>query len=276
VSLVEEEGEVVGALPYFLKRKGPFRYIGMPHLTRYMGPLLLPRRRTPSDERKLFGVLIAHLPAVHGFEQEFHPGVQNWLPFHWEGFAQSTRYTYVLQDLSDPEELAKRLNRSHRRAIRKGDAHLRLEEDLPLERLRPLVEASFRRKGLAVPFPWEVVERLHAALRPRGCHRIIAALDPQGQPLAGGFFLWNQQTCFYLFSGVLPEARQWSAGIWLLWQAILIASRLGLERFDFLGSMLPGVEEKNRAFGARQQPYFRIWKHSSRLLHWLRCLRGKP
>ena len=31
--------------------------------------------------------------------QNFHYGITDWLPFYWEGYRQTTRYTYMLKDI---------------------------------------------------------------------------------------------------------------------------------------------------------------------------------
>jgi hypothetical protein len=80
-----------------------------------------------------------------------------------------------------------------------------------------------------------------------------------------------------------PALRSSGAGIRLIWEGILHTSEvLGLDRFDFVGSMIEGVERVRRDFGARQLPYFNITKTPSRLLRAHSCLsdlflkRGDP
>jgi hypothetical protein len=49
----------------------------------------------------------------------------------------------------------------------------------------------------------------------------------------------------------------------IVWEAILHARSVA-QRFDFLGSMMEPVERVNRAFGARQVPYFYLTHLPSR------------
>ena len=64
---------------------------------------------------------------------------------------------------------------------------------------------------------------------------------------------------YALMGGADPELRQSSAYRLVYWAAILFA-RTVAKRFDFVGSMLPQVEQLNRGFGATQRPYFAISK----------------
>jgi hypothetical protein len=50
------------------------------------------------------------------------------------------------------------------------------------------------------------------------------------------------------------------AGVSCLEHCILYAKRLGLEVFDFEGSMMPEVESYFRSFGPRMVPYYTINK----------------
>lgn len=64
------------------------------------------------------------------------------------------------------------------------------------------------------------------------------------------------------------------AGILLIWEAIRFTKEnLGLDTFDFEGSMLPNVEAIRRQFGAVQVPYFTVWKYNSSLLKLLQKIK---
>ena len=45
--------------------------------------------------------LLELLPLAHFFYQRFDTEFTNWLPLYWANFNQTTRYTYVIEDLSD-------------------------------------------------------------------------------------------------------------------------------------------------------------------------------
>ena len=67
-----------------------------------------------------------------------------------------------------------------------------------------------------------------------------------------------------------PAYRSSGAAILLVWEAVHFTKKeLGLNRFDFLGSMLPSIERVRRQFGAQQVPYFKVCKYHSRVFEWL-------
>ncbi len=124
----------MAALPFFLKRKYGFKYITMPLLCKMMGPYLLPIYRTIEHEHKLFEALIVQLPEVDRFVQDFHFTYQNWLPFYWKGYQQTTRYTYLIPRLGDLTAVWTGIYRSYRNnIIPKAKELLTVRTDLSLE-----------------------------------------------------------------------------------------------------------------------------------------------
>jgi hypothetical protein len=60
--------------------------------------------------------LIDALPPHDVFSQSFHHSITNWQPLSWKGFTQTTRYTYILKDLSDLDKVMENFEKS-----KKGD-----------------------------------------------------------------------------------------------------------------------------------------------------------
>jgi hypothetical protein len=73
-----------------------------------------------------------------------------------------------------------------------------------------------------------------------------------------------------------PNLRKSGAGILLIYESIKFTKEvLGLNCYDFEGSMIESVEEVRRSCGGVQTPYFSVSKTNSRLLKcWqaLECL----
>jgi hypothetical protein len=265
-AVVEQSGQCVAALPYFLKCKGPFRYLVMPHFVKHLGPYLLPEYRSLKQEHKLYAQLIAQLPAVHAIKQDLHPSATNWLPFYWEGFRQTTRYTYQL-DLSAGLALVyANLNRNMRRNLKKAEAQLQVRHQLSPEQVYAASQMSFDRQGMDVPYPQPLFLKHDAALAAHGARQMFGAYDAEGRLHAAAYLTWDQHSSYYHLAGDDPAYRHNGASILLIYAAICYTHDvLGLPCFDFEGSMAPQIEAIRRQFGARQVPYLRVWKYSSKL-----------
>ncbi len=275
VVLAQDNGRIVAALPYFYKQKGPFRYVTMPPFVKMLGPYLLPEfRGVLKKEHLLLEELIKQLPAFAAFKQNFYPTVTNWLPFYWRGFRQTTLYTYRLQPLQELARIEAGLSDNIRRDIRQARPRLRVVHDLPLETFYAINRLSFTRQGLEVPYSEAQFKQLDAALAAHGARQLFFALDAQDRVHSVAYLIWDATTAYYHLAGDDPNLRRSSAGVFLAWETVRYASEvLGLNCYDFEGSMLPGVERMRVRFGAVQTPYFFVWKYNSRAFELLEKLK---
>ncbi len=274
-ALVQKDGKTVAVLPYFLKQKLAWKYVTMPQLCKQMGPFLLPEYRNLKWEMRLYQALIEQLPAdLAAFEQNFNYTVSNWLPFYWKGFKQTTLYSYVLP-LEDSEELIfNQIEKNYRQKIRAAANKIQLRHDLPLQELHRMLGLSFERQQLGNPIGLGFLQRLYTALEQQGCCKLFFATDLQtGQTHSAALLVWDKTSAYYLMSGDDPALRTSGAAVLLKWKAIQYTkNELGLPLFDFEGSMIPGVEQGRRDFGAQQRPYFRVRRDGSIFWKWGKLL----
>ncbi len=275
VVLAEKKGRVVAAMPFFYKQRGPFRYATMPLFVKWLGPYLLPELRGQlPQEHELLKQLLAQLPLLAAFKQNFHPALTNWLPFYWQQYQQSTLYTYQLHGLRELARVEAGLSTGIRRDIRLARPRLRVVHDRPLAELYRVNALSFARQGLPVPFSLAQLARLDAAVQAAGAGQRFFAVDEQDRVHSVAYLVWDASTAYFLLAGDDPALRASGAGVLLAWETIRYASEVrGLDCFDFLGSMLPGVERMRVRFGAVQTPYFFVWKNHSRLFGLLEKLK---
>ncbi len=275
-----KNGNVVAALPFAKSKRGYLNMIRMPILTSYLPiPIVYPAfektHHKIAFEKKILTDLIEQLPKVALFDQNFHPALSNWLPFYWKNFRQTTRYTYILEDLSDLSKIHRELEgnvRTYIRKAQKGDIQIVKSEDL--KGFYELVEYTFQRQHRNTPFSLQVLEKLDAELTTRNQRAIYLAKDPLGNSHAAGYVVWDEKSAYYLASGTHPKFRNSGAHYLLLWTAIKDCAKF-VQSFDFEGSMLPQVENVFRSFGAAQKPYFRILKTNDLMLKLLGVITGK-
>jgi lipid II:glycine glycyltransferase (peptidoglycan interpeptide bridge formation enzyme) len=197
------------------------------------------------------------LPRHDIFLQNFHYSVTNCLPFYWNGFSQSTNYTYVIDELSDLDRIWAGFRENIRREIRKAAGQVGVRPLDDIETFIRLNRMTFERQGMPVPYPAELVRRLDAACNARDARRMFLAEDADGTPHAVVYLVWDRASAYYLMGGTDPLLRTSGAMSLLMWEAIKYASQV-TGRFDFEGSMLQPVERFFRAFGARQIQYARL------------------
>jgi len=279
VCLVENKGVVKAVMPYYRKQRSIFTLLTQPSLTQFLGPWYRPSQKkyakAIAEEKKLARQLISQLPSFDYFTQNWHFSRTNWLAFYWQGFSQTTRYTYILPDLSDEKMLWSGFLENIRTDIRKAEKRfsLRVRDDLDLSAFLELNRLTFVRQGKRMPYSEDLVRRLDDACTSRNCRKFFIAEDPQGRYHAGVYIVWDKNSAYYLMGGGNPELRNSGATSLCMWEAIKFAATV-TRQFDFEGSMIEPVERFFRAFGAIQTPYFSITKTNSRLLRLRQCLQS--
>ena len=255
--------EFAAGMPIVRRRRFGLSAIVMPPLTPRLGILFRPshakRVKRISEEQKLAEKLIRCIPTVHQFDMVFHPSFTDWLPFYWNGFGQTTRYSYVLDNITELDGIWAETRENIRSDVRKAERSgvTVSSSDDPADVLH-LARQTFASKGYVdVPFGQAVLLRLDSVLRRHGRRRILVAKGSDGRPHAAAYLVWDNRRAYYLIGGGDPSLRRSGATSLCLWQAIQYASTV-VDRFDFEGSMLRPVERFFRAFGGRQEPCFRV------------------
>lgn len=256
--------EIAAALPYVKGRGiGGTTVLEMPKLTQSLGPWLRPTEakyaRMLSEQKKLMTELIEALPPHDFFVQKFHPDITNWLPFHWQGFSQTTRYTYQVAPLSDLDAVWKGFVESIRREIRKAENRIgiRVVDDLGVDAFLDINEKTFERQNDSLHYSREEVQRMDAACAERDARKILFAVDPDERIHAAVYLVHSPSCAYYIMGGGDAELRTSGAHSLLIWKAIEYAATVS-ETFDFNGSMIDPIERFFRSFGARQTPIFQV------------------
>ncbi|MBL7803369.1 MAG: GNAT family N-acetyltransferase [Saprospiraceae bacterium] len=276
-AIVQRDGRPVAAMPWFLKKKGIWKYVAMPVLGKFHGPYLLPEYRRLDEEHRIYAELIEQLPRnLAAFSQDFHYTVTNWLPFYWRGFRQTTRYSYVVDLNRAEDDIWRGIDKSYRQKITKAGALVTVTEERPLTELYRLLEKSFDRQDLSAPYSLDFLQGLYGALSAhQACRLFFAADQGNGALHSAALLAWDAQSAYYLISGDDPALRASGAAVLLKWEAILYAKNaLHLPVFDFEGSMIQALERGRRDFGAQQRPYFRVEKEWSWVWKWKRLFKS--
>lgn len=271
VVLALKNEEIVGALPYVRSKYWGKNLLVQPQLTQTLGPWVRPSNAKYANalaaEKDILGTLADGLPSFDMYRQNWNCARQNWLPFYWRGYQQTTRYTYVLPDISDSEQLWSELQRDIRGNIRKAEnrfgVRIRISKDI--HDLIPVLRKTFERQGKSLPYSETFLCKLDQAAGAENKRAIILGEDAEGRLHAGTYIVWEGDTAYQLLNGYDPDLRSSGAGALCVWSAIQEASK-HVNRYDFEGSMLEPVERFFRAFGAIQVPYFRVERTDSKFL----------
>ena len=250
------DGErIVAAWPTVIDRTR----LGLIHkgapLTPYLGPLFPPgegaRRR--SRELKLVEDVLAVIGSFAHLEARCNPAFDYWTPLRWQGFRQTTNYTWRLPDLSDLEAVFAGFRENIRGHVRAAERSGTIVVEGTLDDLLEVHRRRFARDPAAIG-------RIDAAASTHDARTILIARDADGRARAGGYFVHDDRFTTYLLAATDAEVR--GAAALVLWEAIKRAAQRGTA-FDFEGSMLKHVESFVRSFGGVPTPYSIVWRTAS-------------
>lgn len=269
VLLVERGGEIVASMPYVKRKKALFQMISMPPLTLTLGVWIrYPDGLSAADklslERDIYTALIDGLPQVDYFKQQLHGDNTNWSVFYWHGFRQTSRFTYMLADTSDPLHIISGFSEHVRSDLLAAQERVRVVWDADVERFQDINRLMFDPPHFPMPYSFETLRAVDQACGARGCRQILLAEDEHGQVLCGLYLLWDDRCTYYFLGGETPRSKGTGAHSLLVWHAIMEAARRG-QPFDFHGGMHEPIERMCRSFGATQTSYSQISKVSGRL-----------
>lgn len=278
--VLKNNSKVVAAMPYTISARYGFRQI-LPMPFTQAGGLWIDYPANQKYERKLAyeKVILADIDneicalGVDYFEQHLHYVFTNWLPLYWRGYQQTTRYTYVITNLGDLSAVWDDCSSSVRNKIKKAAETVKVNFDYSFDDFFNLHRMTFERQGISLSYSFEFLKRIDDALLSRNSRKIFYAVDVKGQIHSALYMIWDSKSSYVHMVGENPKLRESGAGIYLVWQAIKYTKEvLGLNVFDFEGSMLESVESVRRSFGAKQIPYFKIYKSQSRVYSCLKSV----
>lgn len=269
VALVERENRIVAAMPYVVETRYGFKLLTQPPLTQALGPWLkhdaAANPVAPGEVDDSMLGLIDQLPRFDHFTQNWHYSNSNGLPFQWRGFQQSTRYTYIIADTSNHEQVMANLEHSKLKNIKKAREIVSVEFDLPAEEFYENHKMTLAKQGKEIAYSKSTFTSLYNAAYRRESGRTIAAFDQHRNLHCALFVVWDHTSAYDLISTIDPEFRIFGAASLLVVEAIKFTSK-HTSKFDFEGSMIEGVERSFRQFGAIQTPYASLSKTPSILL----------
>jgi len=262
---VFENGKIVAGIPMAFDSNNR---VNQPPLTRTLGVLYQPQEglsghKQDSNRRRWLEALLEEFPLNNFMQMCCHQSFNDWLPFRWKGFKQTTRYTYIIEyKNSDRTALWRNLNRTQKDLVHRAQNHgivVEITDDIRL--LYDYVSKSYQRQGLVFKTPFNDLERLDEALKKRGNRTILKAVDPSGQVYSVLYGVHNHKFAFMSIAGSDPEYRSWGGYSLLFWEAINYFSDK-VDFFNFGGSDIEPIEKHLRGYGGKLTPYFHIYNEA--------------
>jgi predicted GNAT family N-acyltransferase len=270
VAISHKGKNITGALPYVTSKRLGFFQVTIPILTYYLGPIFfypndLNEDNKISFQRKTLLELISQLPKTDRFVTQTDFNFDYWLPFYWNGFKQTTRYTYILSTQRDLETIFNTFKPTLKKAINKASETFRISEGEIINTLYELHKEDYNSKGLKTAFTQRELDKIDVKIKNENLRLILEATDAKNEVIAAIYLLKDAQYFHYMFGAVDSKNRSTGVMSQLIWAAIQEAKKQNLG-FNFGGSMNKNIEQYFSGFKATLKPYMRISKISNSLL----------
>lgn len=266
IALGYRNGQVVGAMPYSTIRKWGIPMITMPAMTHHLSiwmdkPADISDRKWLTREKQIIWLLIEDLPHYGYFSMVFEESsFSNWLPFHWKGFRQEMRYTFVI-DRTDGESLDQQINRNLKRNLKASGVKVNLEANIDPAPFYSICSHTYKRQNMKMPYSKDLFMTLDKAITQHKAGVKLGAYNDKEELIAVAYLLWDQGRAYYFLAGDNDEGKDTGASLLLCREALRIAfEEKKLPTFDFCGSMIESITEVRRQFGARPVGLMKIFK----------------
>lgn len=265
VLLVEEQGKVLGAMPYLLVRKYLFKLILQPIFSQNNGVhFFYPEGMADSDkeafERSVCQRILAQLKEMRldWYMQYFDPSFRHTDLWKEAGYRVTERVTYVIPELKNLEELFRHFTSSKQRHIRKAErSGLVVRWDMEVSEFYDFHVEALRLRGRRNINSRQVEEYLcHKAIE-RGQGKILSVYDAEGHLHSALFFVWDAQCGYYLIPAIHPNYKASGASTLMVWRALQFLEGK-TKSFDFEGSMDPQIAHSYKQFATQQVVYPKV------------------
>jgi hypothetical protein len=280
VILIEKGDKIVASFPYYkTKIRNIFTHIGMPSLTQKLGPYIVYDANKTTENKKInyehdiYNAIIDAMPRSDNFVVNFDWKYKNWLPFYWRGFKQTTRYTYIFDNIRNYDDIIGNFAKNKRQKIQKAKNLLKFKSDLSKDSFYTYFKDVIHERSERIGFEKSLFNRLYEAVYDHQAGKTFYCTDNEGQIHAINLTAWDKETAYYLIAMRKKEYNTSGGTEFLVDQTIKYVSQF-VNRFDFEGSMIKGVEESFRYYGAHQTEYYQIFKCSNPILRIFREIRG--
>ncbi len=212
-----------------------------------------------SDEKSISMAIIKKLKEeFDSITISFSPFVIDIQPFIWEGFSCNVKYTYMIQ-IHDLDLVWNDMDAKRRNDIVKAEKDgVYIEPSDDFEQTIELVKKTFDRQRKQVNFISTAII-YNNMLSDKGRCKSFLARDNSGKAIGAVYIIWDQKRSYYLFGGYDSEEKHHGASAMATWEAIKFTKNvLGLNCFDFEGSMIPAIETYFRKFGGELTPYYTV------------------
>jgi hypothetical protein len=274
--VVRSNDMIHAVMPFTLKSKAGISYSTQPIFTQYWGIMFRPAEANTAksfeQKRQWVKLILKTLPEIKLFDYNFSPGFDYPLPFFWNSYSVSPRYSNHISLNQSKEELWSNISEKARGHIRKTEKDgvsvtIGHEIDKVIKIFRKAKEEKIKNM---TDSHYKAIADIARHYAQKGMCYTIIARDANGDEVAGTIYFKFRGTTIHFLGTTDPAYKGRGAMSLIIWTAVQKAKD-DCHTFDFEGSMIEPIEQFFLSFGSTPIPYLNIKKES--LPFWVKAVR---
>ena len=273
----DEQGRIIGAMPFLLRKRAWLKYIVMPQETQIGGIWVTPeitadRWKTAEVCRSIKEQMDAMGLAY--YYQQYLPGSLCVDAMRALGFTAKERITYRMEDLSNLDNVIAGFSKNKRRQLQKA-LSLHADKTMEIEDFYRFHCQCLAARKRHISYSREFLLVLERKARRLGQCAVLSIRNADGEVYAAAFLVWDKNYMYYLIPAIHPAFRDSGAGALLVLEAMKMAREKQV-LFDFEGSMERGTAKHYQQFGPVAVKYYSVEKYYKplfRLAIWAQKIR---
>jgi hypothetical protein len=251
-------------LPYYKKKRFGFvEILTQPKLTQAFTVLFIEREKicTPQSlqvEHDLLAGLLANFPKNKLQIFGIHSQSLNYLPYSWYSYLIIPSISYVIENISDYNNVLKGFNTNKKRIVKKSIDKFTIERGLDAHTFS-LMKSEVIKGNLS--YPSETLVKLINVCKTNNCGEVFYAVDNNGNTHSALFVVWDSKKAYHLVPVVVTKFKDSQSMTYLTLKVVEFLCNL-TEKYDFEGGMEPKLEAAYRSYGATQSIFFFCKKKS--------------
>lgn len=257
--------EPIGLFPLFTTEIGPITAAFSPPpalKVSYLGPVAIsqPGMKQHSKETRRKRLVDG---ALSWLDDRYAPAyvhirtsaaVPDTRPFDWATFAETPRFTYVVELDADPETLKDRFSRDARSNVQAAEDACTVTEAgaAAVRRIVTQVAQRHEEQGIDFPVTPDFVEDLYEALPTGYLRPYTGTVDGE---FAGGSLVLDDGERVYGWQGTVKGDTQYDINDLLHWEILCDAADRGVNAYDLVGANDPRLSRYKAKFAPTLERY---------------------
>jgi hypothetical protein len=279
---VEDNGNLLARLPYVIRKRVGFVGIGMPPMTRTLGPQLIGiDDDSPVASRyriECARTLFAKLPPHDYFYQLCDPAMREALCCHLLGFESRLDYTFRIAPGAGLDKAWSESEKRIRQNIRKASQQVTIDMSLDIDEFsrfhdNNLIDIHDTEPSTRDPREKTLLRRrIYEVGLKKNALRVIGAREPDGRLAAAVMVVWGHGVMYY-FQTTRSVSAPSGAVPYLIWETIKLAAAMGL-CYDFDSFRALDAGKFLAGFSGRVEPRIAL-THQTKMARILRSMAGR-